>query len=159
MASTKILFKLSKVAPSTIHCKDNNKGVCCQFSNTSTYGNPRLLIHGCNFITRKRNKPSSLNQIPSFFLALIHAYNLPSPNELNLTNGVLENPWHQELQQLIHIFYQRFVRKYHVKTNNTLDQLFFLFVATSQKTQLAIVFFLTFGYRCSFLAWIEYFFM
>jgi hypothetical protein len=34
MASTMILFKSFEVAPSTTHCKDNNKIIICQFSTT-----------------------------------------------------------------------------------------------------------------------------
>ncbi len=44
-------------------------------------GNPKLLIHGCNFITQKGDKSNNLNQILSLVhYQFMHASCNPPPN-------------------------------------------------------------------------------
>ncbi len=57
-------LQIIKSGPSITHYKDNNKGVFLPiFNHIGMYGNPRLLVNSCDFITRKRNEPNTLNQI------------------------------------------------------------------------------------------------
>lgn len=64
MASTKILFRLFKMSPSTTITRITTKELTLWiFHHICMDENPRLLIHGCNFITKKGNKSNNLKQI------------------------------------------------------------------------------------------------
>lgn len=64
MASTTILFKLSKMSPSTTITRITTKEwTLWIFHHICMNENPILFIHGCNFITQKGNKSNSLEQI------------------------------------------------------------------------------------------------
>jgi hypothetical protein len=89
----------------------------------------------CNFITRKGNKPSSLNQIFGFLQhQLVHTTCHPPTNYIRLMGSwkILDI---KELQQLVHIFivYDRSTLRCHVKVNNKLNHNFLPFGSTAMK--------------------------
>jgi hypothetical protein len=63
MASTRTHFKLFEVTPSTICCKDNNKGVCYHFQ---PHMHEWEFLKPINFITKEENKPNILNELFCF---------------------------------------------------------------------------------------------